>query len=301
MLGKSPFTLLVGIVSLPFVAYGLLQALPVLQASLQLKPLPSAEENSLKFLRVDSQGNPVAGGANYVLIFDPQSEALDFKVSVALSHPLYAKNADGKLRKGYVPKRFHEIIADDNAKLDGRLPIAAINTDYIDIDNRPQGLNVSRGVEYSGDFRELRSSFGISGGPAHSRVATIQRGDRPTSIQNFNLVGGNGRFYSDGTFRDICEDLGDYACKHETNRSLVATTARGYVIWLVNNSPANQQLFPSQFDDVLEGIARTNNLGTIRDAMLFDGGRSTGFFFDGTIHVENSNPIGAVFLIYKVK
>jgi Phosphodiester glycosidase len=301
MLGKNPFTLLVGMVSLPFVAYGLLKAFPVLQASLPFSAPPNVEENSLTFLRVDSQGNPVSGGANYVLIFDPQSEDLDFKVSVALSHPLYAKNADGKLRKGYVPKRFHEIIADDNAKLDGKLPIAAINADYIDIDHRPQGLNVSRGVEYSGDFRDLRSSFGISGGPARSRIATIQRGDRPTPIQNFNLVGGNGRFYNDGTFRDICEDLGEYACKRETNRSLVAITARGYVIWLVNNSPANQQLFPSQFDDVLEGIARTNNLGTIRDAMLFDGGKSTGFFFDGTLHVENSNPIGAVFLIYKVK
>jgi Phosphodiester glycosidase len=298
MPGKNPFTLLVGVLSLPFLAYGLVKGLPALQSVLHLDTPTPASTDRLKFLRVDQQGQPVANGANYVLIFDPQSEALDFKVSVALSHPLYAKNAEGKLRKGYVPKRFHEIIADDNAKLDGRAPIAAINADYIDIDNRPQGFNVSRGVEYSGDFRDLRSSFGISGGPPHSRVATIQRGDRPTANQNFNVVGGNGRFYSGGKFRDICDDLGEYACKHETNRSLVAITSLGQVIWLVNNSPANQQLFPSQFDDVLEGIATVNHLGTIRDGMLFDGGLSTGFYFNGTTYVENANPIGSVFLIY---
>jgi hypothetical protein len=35
--------------------------------------------------------------------------------------------------------------------------------------------------------------------------------------------------------------------------------------------------------------------------MLFDGGFSTGLYFDNRIYVENSNPIGSVFLIYKTE
>ncbi len=298
MLGKSPFSVLLGVLLIPFLAYGFIKSLPTLQALFGMASVPHINDNSLKFLRVDNTGNETTNGANYVLVFDPKSEALDFKVSLALSHPLYAKDTQGKLRRDYIPKRFHQIIADENAKLDGKNPIAAINADYIDIDNRPQGLNVSRGVEYSGDFRDLRSSFGISGGPPSSRIATIQLGRRSSPIQNFNLVGGNGRFYSSGKFRDICEDLGEYACKQETNRSMVAITSLGYVIWLVNNSPPNQQLFPSQFDDVLTNIATTQNLGIIREGMLLDGGLSSGFYFNGKMLVENSNPIGSVFLIY---
>ncbi len=305
MLGKNPFTqnpltALIGIVLLPFLAYGIVKVIPMVMQLLGLAPVPHANVHGLQFLRVDTNGTPTPDGANYVLIFDPKSPGLDFKVSLGLSHPLYAKDAKGKLRTNYVPKKFHEIIADDNAKLNGKAPIAAINADYIDTADRPQGLNVSRGVEYAGDFADLRSSFGISGGPAETRVATIYLGRRQTPSHNFNLVGGNGRFYSGGKFRDICDDLGEYACKKETNRSMVAITALGYVIFLVNNSPANQQLFPSQFDDVLTGIAQTNHLGAIRDGMLLDGGLSTGLYFNGQTLVENSNPIGSVFLIYGV-
>jgi hypothetical protein len=53
------------------------------------------------------------------------------------------------------------------------------------------------------------------------------------------------------------------------------------------------------FDDVLEGIASNYCLGNIQDGMLFDGGFSTGLFFDNKIYVENTHPVGSVFLIYK--
>jgi Phosphodiester glycosidase len=301
MLSKPPFPLLFGVLLLPFATYALIKGLPVGLRHIGLAPAPNLRPDSLAFFRADNQGRPRPDGANYVLLFDPKSPALDFKVSLGLSHPLYAKTTNGKLRQTYTPKRFHDIISDDNATLDGRRPIAAINGDYIDTSDRPQGLNVSRGTEYAGDFAESRSSFGISGGPPSTRVATIHLGRRPTPSHNFNLVGGNGRFYRAGQFRDICDDLGEYACNRETNRSMVAVTSEGYVIALVNNSPPNQQLFPSQFDDVLMGIATTRNLGTIRDAILLDGGASTGLYADGKIQVENSNPIGSVFLIYNVQ
>lgn len=254
---------------------------------------------SLTFTRVNNEGNKDARAGNYVIIFNPKSPELDFKVSLALAHDIYAKNANGVLRKEYVPKRFRQIIADNNAKLNGKLPIAAINGDYIDPENKPQGLNISRGIEYSGAFKDKRSSFGISGGKPQQRQATIQVGRRKDNFLNYNLVGGNGRFYRDGKFKDICKDLGEYACKQEVSRSMSAITSKGYVILLVNNSAHNQQLYPDKFDNVLEGIAGNYCLGNIQEGMLFDGGYSTAIYFKDKIFVENLNPIGSVFLIYK--
>jgi hypothetical protein len=259
---------------------------------------PACQNISLNFMRADNAGNRDERGSNYVIIFDPRAKELDFKVSLGVAHNLYAKDAKGKFRKEYIPKPFHEIINDENAQLNGRRPIAAINGDYIDIENKPQGLNISRGVEYSGAFKDKRSSFAISGGRPEQRRATIQKGRRKDKILNYNVAGGNGRFYQAGKFKNICKELGEYACYQETSRSMTAITAKGYVIWLVNNSYGEQALYPEQFDDVLERIAKNNCLGKIQEGMLFDGGYSTALYFDNRIYVENSNPIGSVFLIY---
>lgn len=111
-----------------------------------------------------------------------------------------------------------------------------------------------------------------------------------------------------GWFIDICQDLGEFACKQATNRSMVAVTNRGYVILLVNDAKANsdisvsennRELLPDQFDNVLMGIAKNNCLGAITEAMLFDGGMSPGLYYDDKIYIENPGPIGSVFLIYK--
>lgn len=253
----------------------------------------------LEFFKADHQGNITEKGLNYVLVFHPKSPKLDFKVSLGLNHALYAKDARGKLRKDYIPKSFREIVTDQNVVLNGQRPIAAINADYIDPEHHPQGLNISRGVEYSGDFKSRRSSFGISGGNSQTRIATIQKGKRNRATLNYNVVGGNGRFYDNGTFKDICEALGEYACKQETSRSMVAITNQGFVILLVNNAVGEQALFPWMFDDVLAGITKNLCLGKIQDAMLFDGGYSTGLYYKNRIYVENFNPIGSVFLIYE--
>ncbi|MDM9384943.1 phosphodiester glycosidase family protein [Chlorogloeopsis sp. ULAP01] len=266
------------------------------------------EKFSISFFKTDNQGKKSVRGINHVIIFNPKSEALDFKVNVGLAHRLYAKDNQGKLRKAYVPKMFNELITGENAKLNGQAPIAAINADYIDTENKPQGLNISRGYEYSGAFKNKRSSFGISAGKPQQRQATIQTGRRNNDILNYNIVGGNGRFYSSGQFKDICVNLGEFACKVATNRSMVAITNKGYVVFLVNDikansdievSQLNQELLPDMFDDVLEGITRQNCLGKIQEGMLFDGGQSPGLFYDNKIYVENTGPIGSVFLIYK--
>ncbi|MBD2128754.1 phosphodiester glycosidase family protein [Microcoleus sp. ZQ-A2] len=254
---------------------------------------------NIELTATDNKGNGDEQGVNYVIIFDPKSKDLDFKVNVGLSHKLYLKNDDGKTRQKYISKRFSELISDENSTLNGKPPIAAINADYIGVDNQPQGLNMSKGVEYSGKFKDKRSSFGISGGKPKERIATIQIGKRNEELLNYNVVGGNGRFYQNGKFKNICPDLGDYVCAGETSRSLVATTSKGYVILLVNNANLKQSLYPSMFDDVLEGIASNYCLGNIQDGMLFDGGFSTGLFFDNKIYVENTHPVGSVFLIYK--
>ena len=263
---------------------------------------------SIDFFKTNNQGKKSEKGINHVIIFNPKSAALDFKVNVGLSHKLYAQDAKGKLRKEYVPKQFREIIADENSTLNGQRPLAAINADYIDTDNKPQGLNISRGVEYSGAFKSKRSSFGISGGKPEERKATIQAGKREVNILNYNLVGGNGRFYRQSKFKDICQDLGEFACNQATNRSLVAITSKGYVILLVNDlkanskiesSAINQELLPDKFDDVLEGIANNNCLGNIQEGMLFDGGMSPGLYYNQKTYVENFGPIGSAFLIYK--
>ncbi|OYE03666.1 phosphodiester glycosidase family protein [Nostoc sp. 'Peltigera membranacea cyanobiont' 232] len=263
---------------------------------------------SIDFFKTNNQGKKNLRGINNVIIFNPKSAELDFKVNVGLSHKLYAKDAKGKLRKEYIPKQFHELIGDENAKLNGQLPIAAINADYIGTDNKPQGLNISRGVEYSGIFKNKRSSFGISGGTPNQRQATIQTGRRKSDILNYNLVGGNGRFYRQGKFKDICQDLGEFACKNATNRSLAAITDGGYVILIVNDlkansdiesSQLNQELLPDMFDNVVEGIASNNCLGKIQEGILFDGGMSPGLYYNQKTYVENLGPIGSVFLIYK--
>ncbi|MBD2345376.1 phosphodiester glycosidase family protein [Anabaena subtropica] len=244
---------------------------------------------SMEFFKANNRGERFAKGINHVIIFNPRSAALDFKVNVGLSHQLYTKDARGKIRREYIPKQFNELISDGNSTLNGQRPIAAINADYIDTDNKPQGLNISRGVEYSGDFKNKRSSFGISGDKPQERRATIQAGRRDTNILNYNLVGGNGRFYRQGKFKDICQDLGDFACKQATNRSMAAITNNGYVILLVNDVKANstievnstnQELTPDKFDDVLEGIARNNCLGQIQEGILFDGGMSPGLYYN---------------------
>lgn len=253
----------------------------------------------IELTATDNKGNGDEQGGNYVMIFDPKSKELDFKVNLGLSHKLYAKDANGQFRQDYIPKLFHELISDENSTLNGKRPFAAINGDYLDSHNQPKGLNISRGAEYSGTFKDKRSSFGISGGKPQERRATIQIGKRNEEILNYNLIGGNGRFYNNGKFKNICPELGDYVCAQETSRSLVAITSKGYVIFLVNNAKLEKALYPSMFDDVLEGIAENYCLGKIQDGMLFDGGFSTGLYFDNTIYVENSHPIGSVFLIYK--
>lgn len=263
---------------------------------------------SIEFFKTNNQGKRYSQGINHVIAFNPKSPSLDFKVNVGLAHKIYAKDARGNFRREYIPKFFSQLVADENSKLNGRKPIAAINADYIDTVNKPQGLNISRGVEYSGAFKNKRSSFAISGGNPRQRVATIQIGKRGSNLLNYNVVGGNGRFYSQGNFKDICKALGEFACKGATNRSMVAITSKGYVILLVNDMKANssiqvsannKELLPSQFDDVLEGIARNNCLGRIKEGMLFDGGMSPGLFYNGKVYVENFGPIGSVFLIYQ--
>jgi hypothetical protein len=253
---------------------------------------------SIAFAKTNNKGDVEEGGGNHVIIFDPKSQDLDFKVNLGIAHELYAKDAKEKLRQKYIPKQFNELISDENSTLNGKRPIAAINGDYIDVKNKPQGLNISRGVEYSGAFKGKRSSFGISGGKPEERRATIQIGKRKEELLNYNVIGGNGRFYQNGKFKDICPDLGDYVCS-QTSRSLVAITSKGYVIFLVNNANLQKALYPSMFDDVLKGIANNYCLGNIQEGMLFDGGFSTGLYFDNKIYVENTHPVGSVFLIYK--
>lgn len=270
---------------------------------------PGKDRNfSIKFFKTNNLGEKYSRGINHVIIFNPKSKELDFKINVGLAHKIYAKNSNGKLRKEYVPKLFREIISDDNALLNGKKPIAAINADYIDTEDKPQGLNISRGIEYSGDFKNRRSSFGVSGGKASERQVTIAKGRRNRNILNYNIVGGNGRFYRNGNFIDICEALGEFACKRAINRSMAATTSKGYGILLVNDkransdievSEVNRELLPDKFDDVLEGIARNNCLGKVQEGILFDGGESPGLFYDNKTYVENFGAIGSVFLIYK--
>jgi hypothetical protein len=254
---------------------------------------------SIALIRVNNDGNLAADGANYAMLVNPRSPELDFKVNVGLSHAIYTKSA-GQVKRNYIGKVFSELIRDDNAKLNGQLPFAAINADYIDPQNHPQGLNLSRGWDYSGEFQNSRSSFGIAGGDPATRRATIQKGRRSLAIANYNVVGGNGRFYEQGKFIDICPALGQYACVEATERSLAAITKNGYVIFLVHHNTNNENvLLPAAFQPLLQTIAKQYKLGDIQDGILFDGGISPGMAYQNQILVENSGPIGSVFLIYK--
>lgn len=300
------------LISVPIISASLLLGCQDMAANSAPKPSTNCPGNnsqfSIEFFKTNNQGERYSKGINHVILFNPKSAELDFKVNVGLAHKIYAKDGRGNFRKEFIPKQFGQLIADENSKLNGKSPIAAINADYIDTVNKPQGLNISRGVEYSGAFKNKRSSFGISGGNPRERRATIDTGRRGANSLNYNLVGGNGRFYSQGKFKDICKALGEFACKGATNRSMAAITSKGYVILLVNDAKANssleisannKELLPSQFDDVLEGIARNNCLGRIQEGILFDGGMSPGLYYNKKIYLENFGPIGSAFLIYK--
>ena len=73
----------------------------------------------MNFLKLINLGEKFDRGINHVIIFNPKSKELDFKVNVGLAHKIYAKE-NGKLRKEYVPKLFGEIISDENALLNGK-------------------------------------------------------------------------------------------------------------------------------------------------------------------------------------
>ncbi|MEI6729180.1 MAG: hypothetical protein WCK98_06075 [bacterium] len=255
--------------------------------------------NKIRLVQVDSQGVVDSSGTNYAIIFDPKSPGLDFKVNVPLSNDIYELGSNGKPVTNFTNRLFEELIVDKNSLLDNKKPFAAINSDYIDSLNNPQGLDISRGVDYSGIFAKTRSSFAISGGDKTKRSATIQIGPRAKENDNYNAVGGNGRFYTAGVFKDICADIGQKACSESTNRSMAIITSTGIVIFLVHQSTDKEKLLPSQFQPLLEALAANYNLGKIQDGMLFDGGSSPGIFYDGKIYAKNNGPIGSVFLIYK--
>jgi hypothetical protein len=80
---------------------------------------------------------------------------------------------------------------------------------------------------------------------------------------------------------------------------MVAITTKGYVILLVNNANLEQALYPSMFDNVLEGISKNYCLGRIWEGMLFEGGYSTGIYYDNNLYVQNYHPVGSALLIYK--
>lgn len=84
---------------------------------------------SIAFAKTNNKGDVEEGGGNHVIIFDPKSQDLDFKVNLGIAHELYAKDAKGKLRQKYIPKQFNELISDENSTLNGKRPIAAINGD----------------------------------------------------------------------------------------------------------------------------------------------------------------------------
>ena len=166
----------------------------------------------IRFLQINKQGVVDGSGTNYAIIFDPKSPGLEFKVNLALNNDIYQLDSNGKPVTDFTNRLFEELIMDKNSLLNGKKPFAAINSDYIDTLNNPQGLDISRGVNYSGIFAKTRSSFAISGGEKTKRIATIQIGPRVKENENFNAVGGNGRFYTDGVFKDICSDIGQKAC-----------------------------------------------------------------------------------------
>jgi hypothetical protein len=253
----------------------------------------------IRFIQTNDSGEPDSKGQNYAILVDPTSPNLDFKVNVPLSGQIYDKTEKNQTVFNYTNKNFEQLINDQNSLLDGKKPLAAINADYIDTLNNPQGLNISHGVEYSGDFVNIRSSFAISGGEFKNRKASIQIGRKSNLNDNFNTVGGNGRFYNNGVFEDICTKLGTYACQESTNRSMGAITSTGMLIFLVHQS-GDAKLLPNQFDDLLEGIAKKFDLGTIQDALLFDGGKSPAIMYDSKIYTQNGGPIGSALLIYEV-
>jgi hypothetical protein len=250
----------------------------------------------IDFYQLDKAGKLSTSGSNLAIIFDPKSPKLDFKVNLPVVDNLETKTSLSKQNLQFVPKKFGELISDQNSLLNSKKPIAGINTDYVDTSNYPQGLDIIRGQKYLGDFATIRSSFGISKGGAPS----IQIGSRQSHEDNYNVTGGNGRFYTNGIFKDICQDLGTYACKESTERSMAVITSKQLVIFLLHKSTSSEILLPADFELLLQNLGQNLGVGSPIDGMLFDGGASPSIFFKNQI-VAGPGNIGAVFLIYEKK
>lgn len=252
----------------------------------------------ITYIKVDNNGLENSKGANHVIIFNPKSIQLDFKVNVGLFHDIYETDTSGNFLKEYQGKKFNTLITEDNSLLDGKKPFAAINADYIDTNNTPQGLNVSRGVEYSGSFSQQRSSFGVGS----NGTATIDIGYRGSDVLNYNVAGGNGRFYTEGVFNDdACTNLGTRACLFFKSRSIVAITEDNYVILLTNDQlgPNALTLKNSKLGRVISDIAYRYDLGKIKEGMFFDQGRSVSMMYNGESLTNEGGNLGSVFLIYR--
>jgi len=249
------------------------------------------KSNPIEFIKVDDQGKTSSNSNNDVMIIDPKSKNLDFKVAVGLSNKIYAEDINSDFIKNYLGKKFNELVTDDNAKLNGQLPFAAFNADFIQADDKtPFGLDVSRRVEYSGPNKNLQYSLGIS----INGDLTMEKGLRGTDAANYNIVGGYGRFYDNNNFIDLCNALGFSSCHLSKKRSLAATTSNGYLIILVNND----SLDTGNFKDIFKQIASDNGLGYIMDGLAFDGGNSPAFRYNYKNEIVNGNNIGSALLIY---
>lgn len=241
------------------------------------------------FYEVDARGEAEVGGKGKVFILDPSSKGFSYKVVLP-----FASSAGQEF--GFY--NIEQLLDLPTSQVANKKLLFAINSDYIDIDATPQGLNSDQGKVYEGLFAKTRSSFGLSKPDPQGKVsATIAQGLRAKRDDNYFLVGGNGRFYKDFQFINICSALGESACKQETVRSMVAVTDAGYVIFSVYDDISNP-LTPDKFDTYFTNITKHHNLGKIRDGMLFDGGRSPAMWYDGQWQMQSFGPIGSAFSIY---
>ncbi len=241
------------------------------------------------FYEVDVEGKELLNGAGKVFILDPSSSGYSYQVGL----PFSVESPDK-----FQFFTMNELVNLEKNKIGDKQLLFAINADYIDLDGTPQGLNSRQGEIYKGLFADTRSSFGLSRPDQNGKITpTIAQGLRADVDQNYFLAGGNGRFFRGKQFIDICTALGEFACSQVTIRSMVAITDQGYVIFSVYNDSLNP-LTPDKFRTYFTNIALDNELGSIQDAMLFDGGRSPAMWYGGEWKMQSSGPIGSAFLIY---
>jgi Phosphodiester glycosidase len=230
--------------------------------------------------------NYTAKDGDYILVVnlkDPNQVC--FKSHVGLENKVGEKDSNGSLIKNFKASSFGELVTDHNAYLNGSLPIAAFNTDFVSKTGMPLDINFVQGNDYSGDRNW--SSMDVS---KDNKVSFVN--SKSNSL--YNTAGGGPRIYDgNGLFKQPgINELGRFAYLRNTRTVAVVTNDQRMIVIVSNH------LELGKMQKAVDDIAKTY-YDQVYDGEMFDGGGSPGLYYNGNVKRQGNNKISAAMLIFE--